>query len=140
LVLLISIFINPEAYIFRYVPHFWLLTVVLAASLWEHAHLKWLSFICLLGLFFNVYRMEVKVISSVNQKTKELNSYLELLMGNEDIYAIDSGWAKSFKMRLGENKIDTSKLVWISPTDTPFTELPGSLGGKFKLRSALIAQ
>jgi hypothetical protein len=54
--------------------------------------------------------------------------------------AIDSGWAKSFKMRLGENKIDTSKLVWISPTDTPFTELPGSLGGKFKLRSALIAQ
>jgi hypothetical protein len=80
------------------------------------------------------------VISSVNQKTKELNSYLELLMGNEDIYAIDSGWAKSFKMRLGENKIDTSKLVWISPTDTPFTELPGSLGGKFKLRSALIAQ
>ncbi len=140
LVLLISIFINPEAYIFRYVPHFWLLIVVFAASLWEHAQLKWLSFICLLGLFFNVYRMEVKVISSVNQKTKELNSYLELLLGNEDEYAIDSGWAKSFKMRLGENKIDTSKLVWISPTDTPFTELPGSLGGKFKLRSALIAQ
>lgn len=140
LVLLISIFINPEAYIFRYVPHFWLLTVLFAAYLWDHAQLKWLSFICLFGLFFNVYRMEVKVISSVNQKTKDLNSYLELLKGKEDEYAIDFGWAKSFKMRLGENQIDTTKLVWISPTDTPYAELPGSLGGKFKLRSALIAQ
>jgi hypothetical protein len=141
LLILISIFINPEAYIFRYIPHFWLLTILFASNLWDYSgKLKWLSFICLMGLYFNVYRMEVKVFSAESEKSESLNKYLTLLRGKEDEYAIDFGWAKSFKMRLGENGIDTTKLVWISPTDTPFTELPGSLGGKFKLRSALIAQ
>ncbi|MFY8021465.1 MAG: hypothetical protein ACOVP1_09715, partial [Bacteroidia bacterium] len=69
--------------------------------------------------------------------TSQINSYFDLIRGKEDQYLIDAGWASSFKNRLGENGIDTTKLVWISPTDTPYTELPGSLGGKFKLRSAL---
>jgi hypothetical protein len=136
----ISFFINKEAYIFRYIPHFWILTILFASVLWEVPRWKWLSFICLLALFFNIYRMEVKVISSVNEKTNKINEYLDLLRGKENVYAIDFGWASSFKKRLGENRIDTTNLVWISPTDTPFTEIPGSLGGKFKLRRALLAQ
>lgn len=84
--------------------------------------------------------MEVKVVSAMNEKTEKINACFAEMRGKEKEYAIDFGWAKSFKMRLGENGIDTSSLLWISPTDTPFTEIPGSLGGKFKLRSALQAQ
>ena len=132
-----SFFVNREAYIFRYIPHFWLLTVFFASFLLEVKGWKWLSVLGLIALLFNVYRMEVKSLSAIREKTAQINSYLSTLKGNEDQYLIDTGWAPSFKNRLGENGIDTSKLVWISPTDTPYTEIPGSLGGKFKLRSAL---
>jgi hypothetical protein len=30
-------------------------------------------------------------------------------------------------------------LQWISPTDTPYFEIPGSLGGKFKAKNTLQA-
>ncbi|MFY8022233.1 MAG: hypothetical protein ACOVP1_13595, partial [Bacteroidia bacterium] len=59
-VCLASFFVNREAYIFRYIPHFWLLTVFFASMLLDLKGWKWLSVFGLLALFFNTYRMEVK--------------------------------------------------------------------------------
>jgi len=69
-----------------------------------------------------------------SEQSNQLNKTFDLLRGKEEKYAIYQGWGNSFLNRLGENGIDTSKWVWIHPIDTPYTNIIGSLDGKYKLR------
>jgi hypothetical protein len=93
--------------------------------------------IVLIGLFANGMLLFRESLMGQSKQTTSLNQTLEQLKHHEKEYHIDFGWAQSFKYRLAEQGLDTSQLTWISPTDTPYFTIPGSLGGKFKPKEAL---
>ncbi len=135
-----SFFINQEAWIMRYIPHIWLLCILMLVYTWQIVQLRVLVGILVIALFVNGILLLRENLMGQSKQTAALNRNLQQFRYHEDLYAIDFGWAKSFKNRLGEQGIDTSKLIWISPTDTPYYTIPGSLGGKFKLKEALQQQ
>lgn len=131
---LFTFFINQEAWVFRYTPHLWLLSILILLPLWETKYGKYLGIAIMLGLFVNLGIVAQESYKGQSDQSKQLNTIFNLLRGKEDRYAIDCGWGKSFLNCMGENGIDTSKCVWISPLDTPYTYITGSLDGKYKLR------
>ncbi len=134
---LFTFFINQEAWVFRYIPHLWLLSVLILLPLWETQYGKYLGIAIMLGLFVNLGIVAQEAYKGQSEQNKQLNTIFDLLRGKEDIYAIDCGWGRSFLNCMGENGIDTSKCVWIHPLDTPYTSITGSLDGKYKLRKDL---
>ncbi len=91
----------------------------------------------MIGLLYNSTIVAQEVYKEQIAQSNQLDKTFDLLRGNEDIYAIDCGWGRSFLNRMGENGIDTGKWVWIHPLDTPYTNITGSLDGKYKLRKDL---
>jgi len=138
-VLIGSFFINQEAWVLRYIPHIWLLLILFLIFSWQQKKLQIPVMVLGLVLFINSALLFRESTIGQAKKTKALNNCILQLKHHENEYAIDFGWAKSFKNRLGEHGIDTTKLQWISPTDTPYFEIPGSLGGKFKAKNTLQA-
>jgi hypothetical protein len=138
-VLIGSFFINQEAWVLRYIPHIWLLLILFLIFSWQQKQLQIPVMVLGLVLFINSALLFRESSMGQAKKTKALNGYILQLKHHENEYAIDFGWAKSFKNRLGEHGIDTTKLQWISPTDTPYFEISGSLGGKFKAKNTLQA-
>lgn len=132
-----SVFINQEAWIFRYIPHLWLICILLLIYSWQIVYLRIIVAIVLIGLFANGMLLFRESLMGQSKQTTSLNQTLEQLKHHEKEYHIDFGWAQSFKYRLAEQGLDTSQLTWISPTDTPYFTIPGSLGGKFKPKEAL---
>lgn len=133
-VLWIFVLLIPEAWIFRYVPWLWLLAFYPIALVLNVKGWKWPAYLLVLLLAFNTYRILPVIFNSQYAKASELKRQIEMLKGHEDSYSIDAGWSYTFKNRLGAMGIDTSKLIWIAPEDTPYVELKGSLGGKFKVK------
>lgn len=134
---LFTFFINQEAWMFRYIPHLWLLSILLLMPIWDIKYGKFLSITIMIGLLYNSTIVAQEVYKEQIAQSNQLDKTFDLLRGNEDIYAIDCGWGRSFLNRMGENGIDTGKWVWIHPLDTPYTNITGSLDGKYKLRKDL---
>lgn len=131
---LFTCFINQEAWVFRYIPHLWLLSILILLPLWENKYGKYLSIAIMLGLYVNSGIVAQEAYKGQSEQSNQLNKTFDFLKGKEDVYAIYHGWGNSFLNRMGENGIDTSKWVWIHPLDTPYTSITGSLDGKYKLR------
>ncbi len=134
---LFTFFINQEAWVFRYIPHLWLLSILMLLPLWEVTYGKYFSIIIMLGLYINSGIVSKEAYKGQSAQSNQLNKTFDFLKGKEDVYAIYHGWGNSFLNRMGENGIDTSKWVWIHPLDTPYTSITGSLDGKYKLRKDL---
>ena len=135
--ILFTFFINQEAWVFRYIPHLWLLSILILLPLWETRYGKYIGIAIMLGLFVNAAIVAQEAYKGQSEQTNQLNKTFDLLSGKEDVFAIYHGWGNSFLNRMGENGIDTSKWVWIHPLDTPYTSITGSLDGKYKLRKDL---
>jgi len=101
---------------------------------WELKYGKHIGIAIMLGLSINTLIVAQEAYKGQSEQSNQLNKTFDLLRGKEDKYAIYQGWGNSFLNRLGENGIDTSKWVWIHPIDTSYTNIIGSLDGKYKLR------
>ncbi len=127
-----SILINPEAWLLRYVPQFWLLILGMLCLVWTQPILKYVAWILALALLLNSYIMEREYVEANRQRTADLNTQFGLIKQQAGKYEIYHGWTHSFKNRLGANGIDTAKLVWISPQDSTAISFVGSLGASFR--------
>lgn len=131
-VLASTIIINPEAWVLRYVPQFWLFILAMLYVVWVHPKLKYLAWVLALGLLLNTYIVTREYIQSNRDKTEALEVQFNLIKQDYFQYQIYHGWTNSFKNRLGAVGFDTAHLVWIPPEDSTAIEFVGSLGARFR--------
>lgn len=133
--LLISIFINPECWVMRYVPQFWLLIILLlAASVMNHkSQLIGISLAILL-LIGNIH-LGHYYIRKCEVHTKELIEQAELVRHSGGEFIFDAGWSKPFQYKLEKLGLDLSKQVKLNPADSLVKPFTGGLGAYFKKRT-----
>ncbi|MBC7381609.1 MAG: hypothetical protein H7296_01295 [Bacteroidia bacterium] len=131
-VIALTILINPEAWILRYVPQFWLFITAMLYLVWIQPKLKYLACLLALGLLLNNYMMVREYLIANSDKTQGLQNQFALIKKNIPDYQLYHGWTHSFKNRLGANGFDTAHLVWIPAEDTTAITFVGSLGARFR--------
>ncbi len=131
-VLASTIIINPEAWVLRYVPQFWLFILAMLYVVWIHPKVKYLAWLLAFGLLMNAYMITREYIQSNYDKTHALEAQFDLIKQDLFQYQIYHGWTNSFRNRLGAVGFDTAHLVWIPPEDSTSIEFVGSLGARFR--------
>jgi hypothetical protein len=135
-----SIFINPEAWVLRYVPQFWLLFMLMLFAVIRYSitltpnRFVWnlISLEILLFCFTNAYILGKTAIYGALDYSKEQEVIFQQVKTNPNQYQVFHGWTLTFKNRLGAIGIDTSKIVYLADDDSLSKPIPHSLGGRYK--------
>jgi hypothetical protein len=135
-----SIFINPEAWVLRYVPQFWLLFMLMLFAIISYSitltpnKLIW-KITCLeilLFCFANSFILGKTAVSGALAFSKEQEEIFQQVKNNPIQNQVFHGWTLTFKNRLGAAGIDTSKIVYLADDDSLSKPIPHSLGGRYK--------
>jgi hypothetical protein len=137
---LLSIFINPEAWIMRYVPQFWLVFIIMLLLIYRKSLVQTKGFnywkvgtwVVLLICLVNLYLVGRTAISGAIKHSQDQLRIFSELKRNPSEFQVFHGWTLTFKNRLGAAGIDTSKLVYIADTDSLSISIPHSLSGRYK--------
>lgn len=132
--LLISICINPEAWLLRYVPQFWILIMVILFFVWEQKNFGILAMVLAFGLFGNSYLLVRTYFSNTIARTENFRKEVELVSTSAD-YTYYSGWTKSAKYRFQSMGLDSSKEVYIPAEDSTAKPFSIGLGSLFRKNS-----
>ncbi len=135
-----SIFINPEAWVLRYVPQFWLLFMLMLFAVIRYSITltpnkfvwKLISLEILLFCFTNAYLIGKTAVNGAIDYSKEQEEIFQQVKTNPNQYQVFHGWTLTFKNRLGATGIDTSKIVYLADDDSLSKPISHSLGGRYK--------
>jgi hypothetical protein len=134
-IILFSIFINPESWVMRYVPQFWLIPIVLLLFLIQHKK----SY--LIGIFMSIILLTgngvlgYHYLMKCHIHTKELINQVELVRHSKGAFMYDGGWSKPFQYRIEKLGLDLGKQEKLSKEDSLVKPFTGGLGAYFKKRT-----
>ena len=133
--LLLSIIINPEAWLLRYVPQFWVLIVVFILMLTIHSKVKFLPWLFILVLAYSNYLIFEEYLNSNLVRTKTFKEEVALIKEHPQDYEYYHGWTKSSLYRLQDLGLNERDEVYIAETDTLAKPFSVGLGAYFKKRN-----
>lgn len=141
--ILLTIFINPEAWIMRYVPQFWLVFILMLLAIFRQSLVqtertkfwKISTWILLLACFANLFLVGRTAIAGAVNHSRTQEEVLQKLKNEATKYEVFHGWTLTFRNRLGAAGIDTSKLVYIPDTDSTSVLIPNSLSARYRPKS-----
>jgi hypothetical protein len=133
--LIVSILINPESWVMRYVPQFWIFVLLMIVAIVLHPKIKWIgiiaAFILLMG---NIY-LGYYYLKKCHDHTKELVDQVELVKHSKGVFMFYAGWTKPFQYRIERLGLDLSKQEILNPQDSLVKPFTGGLGAYFKKRT-----
>jgi hypothetical protein len=133
-VILVSIFINPEAWVLRYVPQFWIFAIILLLVVIKEVRWQGPAFVLAMGLFLNNLVLANEYISTCYLHTKEFKDQVHLIKESKGDYEYYAGWTKSFQFRLQDQGLDIQKQTFIPESDSTAVKFTGGLGAFFRKR------
>lgn len=133
-VLLIATFINPEAWVMRYVPQFWIFLVILVLLVLQRVKWQGPGFVLAVGLLLNNLTLLNQNIVKSYVHTSELKEQLNEVATSNGKIEFYPGWAKSFQYRLTDVGLDLQKQTYIPETDTSANKFTGGLGALYRKR------
>lgn len=132
LLLWVTVLINPECWILRYVPQLWMIPVVLLIGIFTIESLRPLAFVGLLFMFYNTYIATDIYVTGAVHKNRAIKKELQLVK-DADSVAIYPGWTQSFKYRMLEFGLDTGSLQYVYVPDSNTKPFTGSLSATYTL-------
>lgn len=139
----LTIFINPEAWVIRYVPQFWLVFIFLLLFIFRKSlvqtrsqnYWKISAWLLLLACLINVFLVGRTAVNGAISHSKDQEEVLQLLKTESNKYEVFHGWTLTFRNRLGAAGIDTSQLVYIPDSDSTSVVIPHSLSARYRPKS-----
>lgn len=137
---MLTVFINPEAWIMRYVPQFWLVFTLMLLAIFRQSLVqteknkfwKISAWVLLLACFANLFLVGKTAVAGAVRHSKTQEAVLQKLKTEATKYEVFHGWTRTFRNRLGAAGIDTSKLVYIPDNDSTSYLIPQSLSARYR--------
>jgi hypothetical protein len=133
--ILLSIFINPESWVMRYVPQFWLIPILCIILLIQHKKTYFIGLLTAILLLFGNCLLAYHYLKKCQVHTKELINQVELVRHSKGHFMFDGGWSKPFQYRIEKLGLDLSKQEKLNSEDSLVKPFTGGLGAYFKKRT-----
>jgi hypothetical protein len=123
-VVVISTFVNSEAWYARYAPQFWLFGITLVVVLQQNKYTKYLAYVLLIGLMINTIFLAKFYFKPHWAESKLIQAEFDALKKLPKPAQIIKGWPITFSIKAKEQEL---KFISVTPTAenqemyTPFT-------------------
>lgn len=134
-VFLFSIFINPEAWVMRYVPQFWLFMLFLLVLMLREVQLLGPAYVVAIALILNSTYLADYYTRSCRQSTANIEAEAKLVREHIDEFAFYGGWTRAWRERLYGLGLKHSEEIYIKDTDSTAKNFSASLGAFYRKRN-----
>lgn len=133
-VIIFSIFINPEAWVLRYVPQFWIFIVFLLLIVIKEVKWQGPAFVLAMGLLLSNIEIANEYLLANYSTTQELKAQVSMVKDSNGALEYYSGKSKSIQYRLEDMGLPQNKQSMIEATDSTAKPFTGGLGALFRKR------
>lgn len=133
-ILMASIFIHPEAWLFRYVPQLWILIHLFIFTFFYHSKLKYVTWIFVGFLLYNNYMVYTTYLASNSVRTEKFKKEVAVIVEHPGEYLYYHGWTKSSLYRLQSLGLSKYNDFYFHDSDTTKIPFTIGLGTYFKKR------
>ena len=134
-ILIASVLINPEAWVLRYVPQFWLIILLLIIPILQYKKTYWIGMLAAGILVCGNLVLGYQYLKKCNIHTHELINQVELVKHSHGTFMFDAGWSKPFQYRIEKLGLNLSQQEKLNPKDSLVKPFTGGLGAYFKKRN-----